>query len=224
MRHCFTHNVGRELVLSKYHADGEGMSAVKPKQSRKGNREKLMNAALELLAEDQSGLAGISLRRITKACGLSPPAFYGHFASMEELGLALVSDVGSTLRALLKGVRDADTEAAVVTASVQAAFTYIRGNEALFILIARERAGSSALIRSAIRNEVRQIVEEMASDFHKRGLFERFSLPEKRAAVAAIVSLGLSLIPDLLDVSRESSAEGDAILAEFEYQVQFILS
>ncbi|MBQ0796311.1 TetR family transcriptional regulator [Zhongshania sp.] len=200
------------------------MSSGKPKQSRKGNREKLMSAALILLAEDQSGLSGISLRRITKACDLSPPAFYSHFASMEELGLALVSDVGATLRALLKGVRDADTEASVVAASVDAAFSYIRGNESLFILIARERAGSSALIRGAIRNEVRQIVEEMASDFHERGLFERFTLPEKKAAVAAVVSLGLALIPDLLDLSRDSSAEGDALLSQFEYQVQFILS
>lgn len=200
------------------------MSGSKPKQSRKGNREKLMNAALDLLAEDQSGLSGISLRRITKACGLSPPAFYTHFTSMEELGLALVSEVGATLRAVLKGVRDAETEAAVIKASVVAAFEYIRGNESLFILIARERAGSSASIRSAIRNEVRKIVEEMASDFQDRDLFERFSLPEKQAAVAAIVSLGLSLIPDLLDVSRESSAEGDALLSQFEFQVQFILS
>jgi|TARA_R110001599_G_scaffold29107_6_gene100060 AcrR family transcriptional regulator len=200
------------------------MSGSKPKQSRKGNREKLMSAALDLLAEDQSGLSGISLRRITKACGLSPPAFYTHFTSMEELGLALVSEVGATLRAVLKGVRDAETEAAVIKASVVAAFEYIRGNESLFILIARERAGSSASIRSAIRNEVRKIVEEMACDFQDRGLFERFSLPEKQAAVAAIVSLGLSLIPDLLDVSRESSAEGDALLSQFEFQVQFILS
>jgi hypothetical protein len=128
------------------------------------------------------------------------------------------------LRAGLKGVRDAETEAAVIKASVNAAFDYIRGNESLFILIARERAGSSAIIRSAIRIEVKKIVAEMACDFHERGLFERFSLPEKEAAVAAIVSLGLSLIPDLLDVSRESSAEGDALLSQFEYQVQFILS
>lgn len=183
-----------------------------------------MNAALELQAQDQSGLSGISLRRITKACDLSPPAFYSHFASMEELGLALVNDVGSTLRELLKGVRDADTEESVIAASVQAAFGYIRGNESLFILIARERAGSSALIRAAIRTEVKKIVAEMAGDFHERGLFGRFNILEKEAAVAAIVSLGLGLIPDLLDVSRDSPADGDALLSQFEYQVQFILS
>jgi AcrR family transcriptional regulator len=200
------------------------MSTSKPKQSRKGNREKLMNAALELQAQDQSGLSGISLRRITKACNLSPPAFYGHFASMEELGLALVNDVGSTLRELLKGVRDGDTEDSVIAASVQAAFVYIRGNESFFILIARERAGSSALIRAAIRTEIKMIVAEMARDYNERGLFERFNILEKEAAVAAIVSLGLGLIPDLLDVSRDSNADGDALVSKFVYQVQFILS
>ena len=200
------------------------MAVDKPKQSRKGNREKLMSAALNLVAEDQSGLSGISLRRITKACELSPPAFYGHFASIEELGLALIKDAGASLRTLLKEVRNADTEEDVIVASVNAAFGYIRGNESLFILVARERAGSSAVIRAAIRNEVGQIVQEMAEDFHQRGLFKHYSLPEKEAAVAAIVSLGLSLIPDLLDLSRESSAEGDALLVQFENQVKLILS
>ena len=199
------------------------MTENKPKQSRKGNREKLMNAALGLLAEDQSGLSGISLRRITKACGLSPPAFYSHFASVEDLGMALVNEVGTALRELLRGVRDADSEEAVIAESVQAAFGYIRGNEPLFILIARERAGSSAMLRGAIRGEVREIVEDMATDFHERGLFERFDLERKRAAVAAIVSLGLSLIPDILDLSRESPEAGDALIAEFENQVKLIL-
>ncbi|MFT6157366.1 MAG: AcrR family transcriptional regulator [Neolewinella sp.] len=200
------------------------MSTSKPKQSRKGNREKLMNAALEMQAQDQSGLSGISLRRITKACNLSPPAFYSHFASMEELGLTLVNDVGITLRELLKGVRDADTEQSVIAASVQAAFGYIRGNESLFILIARERAGSSALIRAAIRTQVKMIVAEIAEDFKERELFSRFNIVETEAAVAAIVSLGLGLIPDLFDVSRDSPADGDALLSQFAYQVQFILS
>jgi AcrR family transcriptional regulator len=200
------------------------MSTDKPKQSRKGNREKLMNAALELQAKNQSGLSGISLRRITKACDLSPPAFYSHFASMEELGLALVNDVGIILKELLKRVGDAYTEQPEITVSVEAAFGYIRDNGPLFILIARERAGSSALIRTSIRTEVKIIVAEMAADFHERGLFERFNILEKEAAVAAIVSLGLGLIPDLLDVSRDSPTDGDALLSQFVSQVQFILS
>lgn len=199
------------------------MIETKVKQRRKGNRERLMSAALDLLAEDQSGLSGISLRQITKACGLSPPAFYSHFSSVEELGLALVSDAGSALKKVLEGVREAGNEEAVVEASVQAAFEYILENEALFILISRERAGSSPALRQAIRREVRDIVDTVAAEFHGTGLFERFDLRSKRTAVGAIVALGLSLIPDFLDASRASPAEGDFLLDEFKKQLKLLL-
>ena len=49
----------------KYLRKSVAVTAV-AKQSRKGNREKLLNAALSLIVEDQSGLAGLSLRKITK--------------------------------------------------------------------------------------------------------------------------------------------------------------
>ncbi len=199
------------------------MTEGKPKQTRKGNRERLMMAALGLIEQDQSGLSGISLRQITKACGLSPPAFYSHFASVEELGLALVEDVGDSLREVLKAVRDAETKEAVIAQSVAAAFSYIRANEALFVLITRERAGNSARLRAAIRCEVRRTVEEVANNFYQLSLFSRFNLEEMHAVVAAIVALGLNLIPDLLDLSRQSKELGDALLAEYEYQIRLML-
>ena len=95
------------------------------KQSRKGNREKLLNATLSLILEDQSGLAGLSLRKITKQSELSPPAFYNHFSSTEELGLALVEEAGTVIRGLLKSVRDADSVEEVIGRSVEIAFDYI---------------------------------------------------------------------------------------------------
>ncbi len=199
------------------------MAVIKPKQRRKGNREKLMNAALDLLAEDQGGLSGISLRQITKKCGLSPPAFYSHFISVEELGLALVKFVGSTLREVLKSVPDVGSEEDVVAASVQAGFDYIRKNEAQFVLITRERAGSSAQIRAAIRKEVREVVEDRVRDFHARGLFMQFDIEQKRALISAMIALGLNLIPDYLDLSRQSPEQGEALLLEFRNQLQLLL-
>lgn len=199
------------------------VSEIKSKKGRKGNRERLMNAALSLLAEDQSGLSGISLRRITCACGLSPPAFYSHFSSVEELGLTLVRDAGAALREVLGGMHDAGSEDAAVEASVQVAFEYILQNESLFILISRERAGSSPLLRQAIRQEVRAIVDAVSSEFHGSGLFERFDLPTKRIVVAAIVALGLNLIPDILDASRSSPAEAEYLIEEFNKQLKLLL-
>lgn len=193
------------------------------KQSRKGNREKLLNAALSLILEDQSGLAGLSLRKITKRSELSPPAFYSHFSSTEELGLALVEEAGTVIRELLKSVRDADTVEEVIRRSVEVAFDYITTHRALFILVARERAGSSAGIRQAIRQNVRTIVEDMSDDFAASGLFPQYDVEELRAMVAAIVSLGLNLIPDLLDLAESEPAESEYLLREFEFQVRTML-
>ncbi len=193
------------------------------KQSRKGNRKKLLNAALSLIVEDQSGLAGLSLRKITKRSELSPPAFYSHFSSTEELGLTLVEEAGTVIRELLKSVRDADTVEEVIRRSVEVAFDYITTHRALFILVARERAGSSAGIRQAIRKNVRDIVEDMSDDFANSGLFPQYDLEELRAMVAAIVSLGLNLIPDLLDLAESEPEESEYLLREFEFQVRTML-
>lgn len=193
------------------------------KQSRKGNREKLLNATLSLILEDQSGLAGLSLRKITKQSELSPPAFYNHFSSTEELGLALVEEAGTVIRGLLKSVRDADSVEEVIGRSVEIAFDYITTHRALFIFIARERAGSSAAIRQAIRLNVRAIIEDMSDDFATSGLFPQYDLNELRAMVSAIVSLGLNLIPDLLDLTEAEPEEPDYLLREFEFQVRTML-
>ena len=193
------------------------------KQSRKGNREKLLNATLSLILEDQSGLAGLSLRKITKQSELSPPAFYNHFSSTEELGLALVEEAGTVIRGLLKSVRDADSVEEVIGRSVEIAFDYITTHRALFIFIARERAGSSAAIRQAIRLNVRAIIEDMSDDFATSGLFPQYDLDELRAMVSAIVSLGLNLIPDLLDLTEAEPEEPDYLLREFEFQVRTML-
>ena len=65
---------------------------------RKGTRDKLLRAALSLLAEDRGGFAGLSLREITRRIGVSPTAFYRHFPGMEELGLTLIHESCETLR------------------------------------------------------------------------------------------------------------------------------
>lgn len=196
------------------------------KKTRKGNREKLMNAALQLVAEDHSDLSGISLRRLTKACDLSPPAFYSHFASMEALGLALIEEVGGLIRELLSAVRhrsqDTASEKKVIENSIAAAFAYIQSQPEIFILVCRERAGSSRRIREAIRREVSETVEEMANDFTRLAQFKDFSFIEMRSLVGAILGLAINLIPDYLDLAKDSPRAAQELLREFEFQVKLI--
>ena len=61
-------------------------------------RQAILDSALELSAD--SGLASISLRPVARQVGIVPTGFYRHFDSIEELGLAILSEliVGSMLR------------------------------------------------------------------------------------------------------------------------------
>ena len=72
-----------------------------PAESRQAQKERtrqaILAAALEL--SQTQGFAQISLRQVAGKPGIVPTAFYRHFESMDQLGLALVEQSFSTLRA-----------------------------------------------------------------------------------------------------------------------------
>ena len=62
----------------------------------------------------------LSLREVAREAGVVPTAFYRHFASMEELGLALVEESFRTLRAMIRAARaDPRTSEHVIRSSVE---------------------------------------------------------------------------------------------------------
>lgn len=63
-------------------------------------RQALLDAALELL-EGQS-LSSLGLREVTRAVGIAPTAFYRHFRSVEDLGVALVEEALGSLHPMIR--------------------------------------------------------------------------------------------------------------------------
>src|SRR5271154_1343526 len=70
-------------------------------QRRQRTRQALLDAAL-LQIDAGARFDGLSLRSVARAAGVLPSAFYRHFDSMDELGLALVQESVRTLRAMLR--------------------------------------------------------------------------------------------------------------------------
>lgn len=135
------------------------------RERREKTRRALIDAALVLSAEQ--GYAGLSLREVTRRAGVSPAAFYGHFADMEDLGLALMDEVGMTLRRVMREVRRRQApDRSVVRASVDALMGFLDENAHQFRLLLAERSGSSAVLRRATQREVRYLVDELAADMH----------------------------------------------------------
>src|SRR3954465_11820239 len=95
-------------------------------------RQALLDAALALL-EEQS-LSSLGLREVTRAVGVAPTAFYRHFDSTADLGVALVDEALGSLHGvvseLLTATWDSDERIArtveLIAAHVRAHPAHVR--------------------------------------------------------------------------------------------------
>jgi AcrR family transcriptional regulator len=129
-------------------------------------RQALLDAALELL-EGQS-LSSLGLREVTRAVGVAPTAFYRHFRSTADLGVALVEEaLGSlhaTVRATVATSGDSDER---IARAVELIAGHVEAHPAHVRFIARERHGGVRPVREAIRGELTRFTEEVKAELVK---------------------------------------------------------
>ena len=95
-------------------------------------RSALMNSVLAIIGYG-ANFASISLREVAKTAGVVPTSFYRHFGDMEELGLAMVDELGLNLRRLMRGSFDADEDSeAAIRRCTAAYYEYVCANTNLF--------------------------------------------------------------------------------------------
>lgn len=124
-------------------------------------RQAIMDAALDL--GQQHGFAQVSLRQVARHAGVVPTAFYRHFDSMDELGLALVEQSFSTLRAMIREAqRDPKVFDNIIDAAAQVLVDAVKGAKPHFAFVSRERVSGSPVVRRAIRHELDLFVSELA--------------------------------------------------------------
>lgn len=136
-----------------------------PALSRQAQKERTRQAILDaaLLLTQEQGFAQLSLRQVAREAGVVPTAFYRHFESMEELGLALVAQSFSTLRKMIRDAqRDPQVFSNIIDSSAEILVRVVKENKKHFSFIARERFGGQGGVREAIRRELDQFVSELA--------------------------------------------------------------
>jgi AcrR family transcriptional regulator len=104
-----THESASRRPRSSGHASHRPPERRSQAERRRQTRRALLDAALDQM-DGGFGFDSLSLRRVTRAAGVVPAAFYRHFASMDELGLALVEESMLTLRSMLREAREDDPE------------------------------------------------------------------------------------------------------------------
>ncbi len=151
------------------------VSETPSRQEQKGRtREALLGAALDLSREH--GFAQISLRQVARQAGIVPTAFYRHFESMDQLGLALVERCFQTLRTMIREAqRDPDVLMNIIDAAAEVLVESVKRNKADFLFVSRERFGGSDAVRLAIRHELDLFVSELAVVLARLPNIERWS-------------------------------------------------
>jgi TetR/AcrR family transcriptional regulator, fatty acid biosynthesis regulator len=119
-------------------------------EQKQQTRLALMDAARHLM-ESGRGFGSLSLREVAKTAGIVPTGFYRHFSDMDQLGLALVSEVGQTFRETIRLVRHNELfMGGVINASVRIFLDVVEANRSQFLFLAREQYGGSQPVRQAM--------------------------------------------------------------------------
>ncbi len=140
-----------------------------------------MDAALELAASTRS-LASLGLREVARHAGLNPNTFYRHFKNFDELGLAMIQELGVDLRQGLRarrlqaaadGFRLSDSgdpaqriEQAqdVIRQSISLVLDSTTDHQSAYIVGIRELFGTSPVLRKAVRQLLEDIAIDMRDD------------------------------------------------------------
>ncbi|WP_180130594.1 HTH-type transcriptional repressor FabR [Rhodoferax sp. BLA1] len=186
-------------------------------------RASLLQAALALIGEGRS-FTSLGIREIAREAGMVPNAFYRHFRNTDDLGLALVEEMGITLRRLLREARQVGVAPnAMVRRSVQVYYEYVQQNRLQFLFISSERSGGSRILRLAIRTEVSHFINEMAQDFRRLGIYPDMSTSSLQMVCGLIVTTMLAAAPEILDLPPEQALLEAEMKDNFVQQLQVVL-
>jgi AcrR family transcriptional regulator len=172
-------------------------------ERRQATRQALLDAALAQLDAGTS-FDALSLRSVARAAGIVPTAFYRHFQSMDELGLALVDESFRTLRTMLRDAREGGLPPRhMIRASVAILIDHVRAHPQHFSFITRARASGSGTLRHAIRNEIRLITSELATDLARFPVLREWTSEDLGMLAALLVNTMIATVDAILDVSNQ---------------------
>lgn len=174
------------------------MSSPRAEQKQQ-TRQALMEAALSLMHSGR-GFGSLSLREVTRLAGVVPTAFYRHFSDMDELGLALVAEVGQTFRATLREVRRNEFElGGLIEASTRIFLDAVQANHNQFLFLAREQYGGSQAVRQAL-GELRQLItDDLAADLRLMNRLPQLDDAALGVLSDLVVKTVFATLPELID-------------------------
>lgn len=195
-----------------------------PPESRAARKERtrkaLLDGTLDLLAD--RSFASVSLREVARSAGIVPTAFYRHYASIEDLGVALVEE---SMRMLRQMLRDARRNPSTKSAgeSLDILVRQVRAHEEQFRFLSRERYGGVTEIRRAIATEMRLFVSELTIDLSRMPGMDGWDAEDLEMAADLIVATMFAAVVDLLEAGRPGNRSEREVVVRAERQLRLIM-
>lgn len=113
-------------------------------------REQIIDVAIPVFAK--RGFHGASMNDVAEAAGVTKPVLYQHFASKQDLHLALIDDVGKRMiTAISKGTAGATNGKNQTELGFQAYFRWVADDRDAFLLLFSTQASGDETATKAIR-------------------------------------------------------------------------
>src|SRR5437763_10712460 len=218
-----TIKVNGRTPLDQVQSRGSGSRSRRTQaQRRKHTRRALLDAAL-LQIETGHSFDSLSLRRVARAAGVVPTAFYRHFDSMDELGLALVEESFRTLRAMLRDAREGLAPEHIIRRSVEILMDHVREHRQHFLFVVRAGYTGNVVLRHAVRNEIRLFTSELATDLARFPVLREWTTEDLQMLAGQLVNTMIATVGAMLDVPV-AAPEAEAEIARMaEKQIRLAL-
>jgi AcrR family transcriptional regulator len=191
-------------------------------ERRRHTRQALLDAAL-LQIEAGESFDSLSLRSVARAAGVVPAAFYRHFESMDELGLALVEESFRTLRAMLREAREDLQPQDLIRRSVEILMEHVREHRQHFLFVVRVSYTGNVVLRHAVRNEIRLLTSELATDLARFPGLREWTTGDLQTLASLFVNTMIATAGAMLDVPVAAPDAEAEIARNAEKQLRMIV-
>jgi len=182
--------------------------ATKRENNRATNREAILQAARLVFAE--LGYGGTTVRDIIRRTDLATGTFYNYFDNKEQVFLALNTQIGEELRALLaQGRQQAETFEELIANNYLTYFTYFSNNPQNYALTRSNRGRDGANVNME-GPQAKAGLAEMQADIEQAMQLGRVSQVDAAMLTAAIGGVAFSILDDMMQrdpVQPEKAAE-----------------
>lgn len=185
-------------------------------------RNALMDSVLSIIGYG-ANFASISLREVAKQAGVVPTSFYRHFGDMEELGLAMVDELGLNLRRLMRGSLDSTTSLDdMISQCIDVYVEYVLDNANLVEFMNQSRTGGTPALQDAIRNELKFAVSRIATELSL--VLPKMKSSDREIVASLILCVLLENTTDVLAIPKENEALLEELRDRTKVQMRVIMA